>query len=472
MVRTMRGAAVLAAVVLAVGAGAEGGEIRVVRFTGAGRGYNHFLTPFAHSLAMEGRAGALAVRDGDLLAFGNWPETGDDGGGNLGLYLRYRAADGTALKLRREGNRLVLAGKTVGVHLPGEDARSWVMKAGPDDLRALRTVQTELGDVEADALKRIVAANPTVDLMIDDVATDDRAAEPWSLLAGARPEFLLAGDVEFVESKGRDRRLPASVRVLVTAMDPIGEGEGAKRPRPAPWLAEMPRLERLVVVGGLPEAKHLPRRLKALGVLAGAKTPLDAAGIRRLRNLEELVLVGVPVPGFEAVAGLKRLRFLSLATVEDVGDLSPAADLPLKWLSVPVGISQEEFAEAVAAYPALEGIELQAAEKVQDLAPLKGHDRLRVLILGQPGEAGLPEGLEAFDDLELLVLPAGLFENDPGRVAELREALPETQIVPGAGICLGSGWILMLVPVAAGAAAVSAVRRRRGRRERRLRTHG
>jgi hypothetical protein len=470
MERTMRVAAVLAAVVLTgLGGNAAGGELRVVRFTGAGRGYNYFLTPFAHSLAMEGQPPALAVRDGDLLAFGDWSGAGDD---DLELLFRYRAADGDELKLAREGGRLTLAGKTIAVCLPGEDGRAWVMKAGAGDLRTLRTVQTELGDVEADALKRIVAANPTVDLMIEEPGAEGRADDPWSLVAGARPECLFVSDRDLMESEKRDRRLLASVRVHVTAMEPIEESEESYRPQPAPWLSQMPRLERLLLVGGLPPAKHLPGRLKALGVLFGQKTPLEAAAVRRLRNLEELVLVGVPVRGFEAVAGLKRLRFLSLAAVEDVGDLSTAADLPLKWLSVPAGISQEEFAEAVAAYPALEGIELQAAEKVQDLAPLKGHDRLRVLILGQPGEAGLPEGLEAFDDLELLVLPAGLFENDPGRVAALREALPETQIVPGAGICLGSGWILLLVPVAAGAAAVSAVRRHRGQRERRLRTHG
>jgi hypothetical protein len=47
--------------------------------------------------------------------------------------------------------------------------------------------------------------------------------------------------------------------------------------------------------------------------------------------------------------------------------------------------------------------------------------------------------------LELLVLPEELFE-DSLAIAEIQQAMPGTRVIAGGGFCLGSGWILLLVP--------------------------
>jgi len=53
--------------------------------------------------------------------------------------------------------------------------------------------------------------------------------------------------------------------------------------------------------------------------------------------------------------------------------------------------------------------------------------------------------------------------DDRQRLVRLRKELPETAIVRVAPMCLGSGWILLLVPAVAMAWWLAARRRRRSR---------
>ncbi len=69
---------------------------------------------------------------------------------------------------------------------------------------------------------------------------------------------------------------------------------------------------------------------------------------------------------------------------------------------------------------------------------------LRVLKLDLPGEALID--LEALGQLELIVLQSDLFEKEPGWIDDLKTKLPNTRVVPGSGLCLGSGWLLLLLP--------------------------
>ncbi|MGC9470806.1 MAG: hypothetical protein ACP5D1_04615, partial [Bacteroidales bacterium] len=49
---------------------------------------------------------------------------------------------------------------------------------------------------------------------------------------------------------------------------------------------------------------------------------------------------------------------------------------------------------------------------------------------------------------EMLVIEQNIYDKSPDQIDRLKEALPGTRIVPGGGFCLGSGWILLLLPLA------------------------
>ncbi|MGB2755553.1 MAG: hypothetical protein WBE00_10670, partial [Phycisphaerae bacterium] len=104
---------------------------------------------------------------------------------------------------------------------------------------------------------------------------------------------------------------------------------------------------------------------------------------------------------------------------------------------------------------------LFGCENVKDVAALKGLKDLKAFLLiksALEGEKALAD-LKDLKGLRLLVLPPDAFEDSAG-IADLQTALPDCLITAGKPLCLGSGWILLLAPVVAGAWLIA---RRRAR---------
>jgi hypothetical protein len=122
----------------------------------------------------------------------------------------------------------------------------------------------------------------------------------------------------------------------------------------------------------------------------------------------------------------------------------------LQCLGLPLKTSQAQFDAIVIAHPALKIIDLTAVEGVTDLASLKGLKDLRALIL-----ADTVYDLRVLPELKTLeFVGVGIHSKDSAaavarRVAAIRKALPDALVVPVSPVCLGSGWILLLIPVGA-----------------------
>jgi len=232
----------------------------------------------------------------------------------------------------------------------------------------------------------------------------------------------------------------------------LGEAKKEEKPNLA-FLDSLPALRTLMLIGWDPLAVGpLPagcERLKSL-LLLGCKLE-DLVPIAHLTGLEELYVNRCEkLADIGSVAALTELKALSLAGCEEVKDLSPLKKLAgLKTLSLPPGVAQEQFAAIIADHPGLESVELIRCEKVIDLSPLQGLKGLRDLVLLRvPANR---EPLLKMDGLRFLALDKKLFEESPDEVAKLDKALPDCLIVQAEPMCLGSGWILLLVPAAAGA---------------------
>jgi len=92
----------------------------------------------------------------------------------------------------------------------------------------------------------------------------------------------------------------------------------------------------------------------------------------------------------------------------------------------------------------LEIVEIIDCPNIQDLSPLQGLPDLKILLLQL--EINQLNMLDSLDQVELVGLTSEVFEDNPEWIRELRISLPNTTIVPGSGICLGSGWLLLLLP--------------------------
>ena len=306
--------------------------------------------------------------------------------------------------------------------------------------------------------------NPAIDLSLEPggspPATEEGAAAPAAVgpsevLRLFRPRLLVAE--AGLLSKQMDEIRPAleDVEVLI-----LNNAKGGN----LDFLSHLPRLRTLVLSNWSAEEAPLPQNLKNLRslILIGAKSPVALVSIAGLSQLEQLTLVGGDAADFGALAKFPRLKTLSLTGCEKVTDLGPLKDLPLEYLSFPPKISQQEFDAVIKDHPGLKAVELFNCENVKDIAALKGLKDLKALVLIKPafeGDKSLAD-LKDLKGLRLLVLPPWEGEEAIATVADLQKALPDCLITAGKPLCLGSGWILALVPVAAGAWLVS--RRRRG----------
>jgi hypothetical protein len=132
----------------------------------------------------------------------------------------------------------------------------------------------------------------------------------------------------------------------------------------------------------------------------------------------------------------------------DIGDLQPIGALPrLEWLGLTREFTQEELNQVVELTPHLTVLEFLGEEELTDLTPLTGMGSLKGLMVG----SGAPvEPLLQMDQLTYLGLWPGDGPEESITLEDfelLQARLPETTVTVVAPFCLGSGLILLLVPL-------------------------
>jgi hypothetical protein len=436
-------------------------ELCILKVEGAAMCYNYTLAPFSWMVSDEGRPAGLLARDGDILVF---VQKGKDEKEGIPLPLCYRATDGTTLAIAYEGGRMLLDRKTVSVGLEDEATWDWLRQASEEDLKGLRLLMVgqSIDANQLEILKKVAKVNPAIDLSLEPgkpPATEEgaeapAAAGPAEVLRLFHPRYLVVDSGAISGEMEKVRPALEDVEVLIV---------GAKEEGSLDFLAHLPRLRTLVLSNWSPEQTPLPQGLTTIRslILIGVKSPVALASLADLAQLEQLTLVGGDAADLGALAKLPRLKTLSLTACEKVTDLGPLKDLALEYLSFPPKISQETFDAVIKDHPGLRAVELFGCENVKDIAALKNLKNLESLVLIKPafeGEKHLAD-LKELKGLRLLVLPPDAFKGS-AEIVELQKALPDCLITAGKPLCLGSGWILLLAPVVAGAWLVS--RRRRG----------
>jgi hypothetical protein len=207
-------------------------------------------------------------------------------------------------------------------------------------------------------------------------------------------------------------------------------------------------LESLIISEWEPAAGELLpiSELKKLHTLTLAECGINAlSSIELTKTLQRLHLLQCDtLTVLSGIEQITRLESLGLTGCDDLHSLEALDHLKhLKRIAFPASVTQSEFESLTKQHPSLEMIELIDCPGVTDLSPLKSLEDLKILIL-QSGERW-PDHLENLDQLELIALIDHDWDED--QIAQLRRELPHTRIVPGSGICLGSGWILLLLPI-------------------------
>jgi hypothetical protein len=172
---------------------------------------------------------------------------------------------------------------------------------------------------------------------------------------------------------------------------------------------------------------------------------IDFSILEPLKNLKELVILeSDTIIYFNLINNHKKLEVLSVIG----GDLveAPALDrVPsLRWMAFSSNVTQEEFNSFIDAHPDLEIVHLVANDTIRNLQALSKLSKLYGLTITD--NVTDIASIKVLRNLKFLSLP-GDFMDDSVKITELRKSLPGTRISANDGFCLGSGWLLLLIPL-------------------------
>ena len=394
------------------------------------------------SRSADGGVAGLLLHDGDLIL--------------AGIPTVYRTSDGPALKMESNDWSVRLAGKVVSLSLKdGKEGREWLNHAPAQDLTAVRLLVLPNGSDAAllQALKPMAALNPGVALMAESNAV------LCQVLPLFRPRVLILGDKALDTAGGEIVGAHQQIETVVMS----GEEAGS--------LAILPRLHGLrqltIISWDVEKAGPLPAgvvRLRSI-VVSGSNMKDLSAFDAAPAGVEEVSLIACG--NLTDVSGLARLPALKTVILdgsEKVLALQGLAGLrQLQWMGLPPKISKGQFGSFVQAHPDLRILEMVGCDGVTNLAPLRGLANLEGLIL--TGRSSNLEVVLTLKSLRFVGVPAEVFTKSPDQVMAIQKALPDALVVPVSGLCLGSGWIILLIP-AVGAARLLALWRQPAARSR------
>jgi hypothetical protein len=453
------------------GPGSGPTALTIVRLDGATSCRNESQALLLFTMAEPGqKTVTVAAHDGDCLILNEFDLSipGDKSKEtDTREFLIYRASDGRTLTVGAEDGRALVGGKVVSACLKEEAQWQWLEKAPEAQLTGLRLVVVEsaVTPPHLAALERLAKQNPNVDLRLEEMP-EDQGAPASQVLQLFRPRLLTCMPAQLPDPKSLGPAL-ANVEDLT-----IGQVNEKSRGFRLDFLAELPRLRSLAIGDGLMQQAAVLQSLKGLKSLRVMDDSLtDLAPLAQIKGLEFLsVSMNKKLSDLSPLAGCKNLRMLSLTGCEGVTDLAPLDGLRLVYLDLPPKLTQEQFNATLGKHTDLETLTLaifgsHRVSNVKDLTALEALTRLRVLNLS--GLEALPPSaaasLKKLKSLRVLVLPSEGFTPQSPEIADLRKALPDAVIEPGAGLCLGSGWILALVAAVAAAWGAKALRRRNRR---------
>lgn len=185
------------------------------------------------------------------------------------------------------------------------------------------------------------------------------------------------------------------------------------------------------------------RQIEKIGLANGGK--LDLSFLRSLKNLRELVITQTDsLLNQEEINRHAELEVLVLAGKQMKIDPSVIRLPHLRWLAIPATVTQDEFNLLIKNHPGLEVVEIMNNDTISKLTALSGLPELTGLTLLDTVTD--LQTVKTLKGLKYLSLPKTLLEDSLTRV-ELYQALPGTTIAANEGFCMGSGWLLLLLPL-------------------------
>ena len=348
---------------------------------------------------------------------------------------RYRKSDGLMLEFRIQHFMLLLNDKPISIRITDDDElNSWLEDLNYVKIKDLRSIfiADEISGVNLENLIRLAELKPEIGIYIDS-----QSEETDEVLNLFEPLWLI--DFNKKQSPEAIQIINQSEKLDLLRID--AELNDLKE------FADINKLKILFI-----ENLNQPQPDEELKLLEGLRTLcISESGIRNLEflstchNLRELSLIDCEslsdISALNNLPGLKTINLIACDSLKNLNVIDKVQGL--RWISFPNEIEQQEFDSFLSSHQFLEIIDLIGCENIENFIRMKELKKLSCLSI---------HGMEVHIDtiiqltnLKYLSLPEEIMD-DPANVSLLEENLPETIIVPSAGICLGTGWILLFIP--------------------------
>jgi hypothetical protein len=140
----------------------------------------------------------------------------------------------------------------------------------------------------------------------------------------------------------------------------------------------------------------------------------------------------------------KKLELLSVTGENSGFDPGMLKLSSLRWMTFFTDARQSEFDSFINLHRDLEILELIANDSIKNLKPLTGIKNLAGLIVTDTVTD--IASIKELKSLKYLSLPSEYLKRDNNE-AGIRKSLPDARLAANEGFCLGSGWLLLIIPL-------------------------
>jgi hypothetical protein len=365
---------------------------------------------------------ALLASEGDLIIL------------DEGLYY-YRRPSQNKFCLKDINWVTYINDKVVSVNIPdNEDVIPWFKQMNSADLSDLQylKIPMKLPESYIPLFNELVKIKPDISVDYSGENLDDLVKK----IRNFNPRFL--SGLTLYE---KDYKLLPGFTNLELLLAILGDSI-YKIPLPA-----MPQLKILIMnpARNYEMSNDLLKNNKQIEKLIIMKEGIfDFSLIEPLENLKELTVNGYDtIINLDLIKKHRNLELLSLGIAfkpNRILDELPA----LRWMSFSSKTSQDDFDSFIEHHPNIEIVEIIDNKDITNLKPLLGLVNIYGLTVSGTVEDTVT--IKKLKKLKYLSLPAD-FLQDSLLSAELKKLYPSTVIAPNEGVCLGSGWLLLIIPL-------------------------
>jgi len=367
---------------------------------------------------------ALIASSGDMIVCGDY------------IFIYSDTSSDNRFFFTQTDEGLYVNGKISTISIPdNESLIPWFEKMNEKDFSALQCVRltSDMPESYLPYLSKLAEIKPDAGLLFEG-----DFADMTRLLKIFRPRFIAAPDL-FEKDFGLLRDV-AGLEILVA---PLADSVITDPLPPLPGLKQLilTELDKDLV---LPD-NFLINNKMIERILIQKPGTFDFSVLKPLVNLKELeVRESDSFLNINMINDLRNLEVLLLGDNKPDFDITQIRLPSLRWIAFFGNVPQERFNSFIGSHPGLEVIELITNDTISSLKALTGLSKLYGLTVTDTVTD--ISSIKTLKNLKYLSLPVD-FLDDPIQKTELQRSLPDTRIAANQGMCLGSGWLLLLVPL-------------------------